>query len=308
MKNKKPILAGSLALIILAVAVFIWSGQTSKKQQTNNSTSDVIRLGSKDFTENLIVAEIYALALEDKGFQVERKPNISSSLVHNAIVNDEIDLYPEYTGTGLLSILKAEMQTDPEKVYETVKAEYAKQFQLTWLDYAAANDSQGLVIRTQVAKNLNIKTISDLQTHASHLRFASQGEFDQREDGIPGLEKAYGSLAWKSSKIYDNSLKYSVLENDEADVTPAYTTEGQLVNTDKFTLLEDDKQFWPPYNLAPVVRDEVLQANPEIATILNQVSKNLDTETITKLNAKVDVDGEDYENVAKEFFEQIKDK
>lgn len=307
MKNKKFVLGTLLAVIAVALAGLVWLGKSGQSTKTNQSDT-IIRVGSKDFTENLVVAEIYALALEDKGYQVERKANISSSLVHTAIVNNEIDLYPEYTGTGLLSILKGEMQTDPDKVYETVKEEYAKQFQLTWLDYAEANDGQGLVIRTAVAEKFNIKTISDLQKHASELRFASQGEFDQREDGILGLEKTYGSFNWKSSKVYDNSLKYSVLENDEADVTPAYTTEGQLVNTDKFTLLEDDKHFWPPYNLAPVIRNNVLEANPEIATILNSISKTLDTETVTKLNAKVDVEGKDYETVAKEYYEQIKDK
>lgn len=232
--------------------------------------------------------------------------NISSSLIHNSIVNDEIDLYPEYTGTGLLSVLGEDMETDSEKVYKTVKKEYEEQFNLTWLDYASANDSQGLVIRTEVANSLNIKTISDLQAHASELRFASQGEFDEREDGLPGLEKTYGTFNWQSSKVYDNSLKYSVLENDEADVTPAYTTEGQLVSTDKFTLLEDDKQFWPPYNLAPVVRDNILDDNPDIKTILNNISAKLDTETVTELNAKVDVDGQEYTDVAKEYYDSIK--
>ena len=241
MKNKKVISGALLVVILVAIVGGIWwrNNQSSEVQQS----STTIRVGSKDFTENLVIAEIYALALEDNGYTVERVSNISSSLIHNSIVNDEIDLYPEYTGTGLLSVLGEDMETDSEKVYKTVKKEYEEQFNLTWLDYASANDSQGLVIRTEVANSLNIKTISDLQAHASELRFASQGEFDEREDGLPGLEKTYGTFNWQSSKVYDNSLKYSVLENDEADVTPAYTTEGQLVSTDKFTLLEDDKRL-----------------------------------------------------------------
>lgn len=264
-----------------------------------------VRIGSKDFTENLLVAEIYTLALEEEGYTVERVPAIASSVIHTSLINDEIDLYPEYTGTGLLSILKLPMETDPQVVYDTVKAEYDEQFEVTWLDYAQANDSQGLVIRTDVAKELGIKTISDLQTHASELRFASQGEFDEREDGIPGLTEAYGPFDWKSSTIYNNSLKYEVLLNDEADVTPAYTTEGQLTNTDAFTVLEDDKQFWPPYNLTPVIRNEVLAANPEIAEILNGISAALDTETITQLNAAVDVDQREYAEVAQEFYDAM---
>lgn len=265
-----------------------------------------IRVGSKDFTEGLIVSEIYALALEDAGFEVERKFDIAGSVVHTSLTNDEIDLYPEYTGTGLLSILGMKMITDPQKVYDTVKEEYKKQFKVTWLDYAEANDGQGLVIRTDAAKKYGITKISDLRKHADKLRFASQGEFDQREDGLPALEKIYGEFKWKSTKVYDGGLKYEVLSKDEADVTPAYTTEGQLANRDKFTLLEDDKQVWPPYNLAPVVRDEALKANPDIEKILNKVSKSLDTATLTKLNSRVDVDKEEYEDVAEDFYESIR--
>lgn len=305
MKNKKVVSGVLLVVILMAIVGGIWAWRNNQSSEAQQS-STTIRVGSKDFTENLVIAEIYALALEDNGYNVKRVSNISSSLIHNSIVNDEIDLYPEYTGTGLLSVLGEDMETDPEKVYKTVKKEYEEQFNLTWLDYASANDSQGLVIRTETANLLNIKTISDLQAHASELRFASQGEFDEREDGLPGLEKTYGTFNWKSSKVYDNSLKYSVLENDEADVTPAYTTEGQLVNTDEFTLLEDDKQFWPPYNLAPVVRDNILDDNPDIKTILNNISAKLDTETVTELNAKVDVDGQEYTDVAKEYYDSIK--
>ena len=305
MKNKKVVSGVLLVAILVAIVGGIWAWRNNQSSEAQQS-STTIRVGSKDFTENLVIAEIYALALEDNGYTVKRVSNISSSLIHNSIVNDEIDLYPEYTGTGLLSVLGEDMETDPEKVYKTVKKEYEERFNLTWLDYASANDSQGLVIRTETANLLNIKTISDLQAHASELRFASQGEFDEREDGLPGLEKTYGTFNWKSSKIYDNSLKYSVLENDEADVTPAYTTEGQLVNTDEFTLLEDDKQFWPPYNLAPVVRDNILDDNPDIKTILNNISAKLDTETVTELNAKVDVDGQEYTDVAKEYYDSIK--
>ncbi|MBM7635678.1 glycine betaine ABC transporter substrate-binding protein [Streptococcus saliviloxodontae] len=305
MKNKKLTLAILLGIVAILVVGFLWYGN-HKTASVKTQSSKTIRIGSKDFTENLVVSEVYALALEDKGYTVKRISNISSSLIHQAIVNDDIDLYPEYTGTGLLSVLGERMQTDPKKVYETVKKDYQKKFNLTWLDYAEANDSQGLVIRTEVAKNLGIATISDLQANASALRFASQGEFDQREDGLSGLEATYGAFNWKSSAVYDNSLKYTVLENNEADVTPAYTTEGQLVNTDNYTLLKDDKQFWPPYNLAPIVRDDLLKRYPDIKAILNKVTASLTTEVVTKLNAKVDVDGEDYTAVAKSYYDSIK--
>lgn len=291
-----------IKLLLSVLTLFVLVACTS----TVDETKTTIRVGSKDFTESLVVAEIYALALEDAGFNVERKLNIAGSVVHTSIINDEIDLYPEYTGTGLLAILKMELITDPVEVYETVKEAYNEQFDLTWLDQSQANDSNGLVIRTALAKELGIYTISDLQKNADKIRVASQGEFEQREDGIPGLEKVYGEFNFKSVTVYDNGLKYQILENNEADVAPAYTTEGQLTNTELFTLLKDDKFFWPPYFLAPVVRNNVLENNPEIADILNKISAALDTETVTSLNAKIDVEKMEYEDVAEEFYNSIK--
>lgn len=310
MKNLWRKAAAVCLCITMAISFVACTGsegeKSTEKEETKEEKSATIRVGSKDFTEGLLVSEIYALALEDAGYEVERVFDIAGSLVHTTLTNDEIDLYPEYTGTGLLSILGMDMITDPEEVYNTVKEEYEKQFQITWLDYSAANDGQGLAIRTQVANELGIKTISDLQKHASELRFASQGDFDEREDGLPGLEKIYGEFNWKSTKVYDGGLKYAVLKNNKGDVTPAYTTDGPLADKEEFTLLEDDKQCWPPYNLAPVVRDNVLNDNPEIADVLNKVSAALNTDNLTELNAKVDVDKEEYEDVAKEFYETIK--
>ena len=292
--------------IVVVIALIVVFAVTACGGGGSHSSDKSIVVGSKDFTENEIIAELYALALEDAGFKVERKMDIAGSVVHTSITSDEIDLYPEYTGTGLISILKMDAMTDPDEVYDTVKKAYDKQFDITWLDYAKANDGQGLFVSKKVSDQYGITTISDLQANADKIRFASQGEFDERDDGIPGLTRVYGKFNWKSSKVYDNALKYQVVENDEADASPAYTTEGRLIETDKFVLLKDDKHVWPPYNLAPIVRNEVLDQYPEIAEILNAVSAKLDTATVTKLNAKVDIDGEEYEDVAAEFYKSIK--
>ncbi len=306
---RKSIMKKFSFILILALTAAVIAGCGSKETAgTEAGSSDekaTIKIGTKDFTENLILGEIYALALEDNGYKVDRVFSIASSVVHTSIVNGDIDLYPEYTGTGLLAVLKLPLETDPQKVYDTVKEAYAKDFDLVWLDYAQANDGQGLVITTEASEKYGIKTISDLQKYADKLRFASQGEFDVRDDGIPALEAKYGKFNWASSKVYDNALKYEVLANGEADVAPAYTTEGRLVDP-AFTLLEDDKYVWPPYNIAPVVKKGVLDANPDIADILNTIDAKIDTKTITELNAKVDVDKQEYEEVAKEFYESIK--
>lgn len=290
-------------LAIIALVISIEHGSN----EVLGETKPIIRVGSKNFTENLIVSEIYSLALEDAGYTVERVYNIPGSDIHDSIVNGKIDLYPEYTGTGLLSILKRELITDPQKVYDIVKSEYDKKFDLVWLDYSDVDDSQGLVIRTDVAKELGIKTISDLQLHASKIIFVTQGEFDTREDGMPRLEEVYGKFDWRpvKVKVYDNNFKYLMLSSNYADVAPAYTTEAQLVK-DEFTLLEDDKNAWPPYNLAPVVKKSVLEDNPEIEDILNKVSATLNTQNVTRLNAAVDLDKKPYQAVAKEYYDSIK--
>jgi osmoprotectant transport system substrate-binding protein len=291
-----------IVAIILTACMAIFMTACSKTE-TSKAT---ITIGSKDFTENLVVSEIYALALEDAGYNVERKMNIAGSVIHTAITSGEIDLYPEYTGTGLLSVLQMDMSSDPDEVYNMVKEGYEEQFGITWLNPTQINNTNGFAIRTEVADEYGIYTISDLQANADKIRVCSQGEFEYREDGLPGLAKVYGDFNFKSINVYDNGLKYQILESGEADICPGYSTDAQLADTEKFTYLVDDKNFFPPYYLAPIVKDEVLEANPEIADVLNKVSEKLDTETAIALNAKVDIDKQEYEEVAKEFYDSIK--
>ncbi len=266
-------------------------------------SKESIRVGSKNFTENEILAELYALALEDAGYKVERHFDISSSAVHTSITNEEIDLYPEYTGTAYVSILKHTDVPSSDKIYQTSKEEYNTKYQLTLLDNSTANDSQAIAVTSTISKKYNRKTISDLQNNASKIRFASQGEFDKRSDGLVGLEKVYGKFNFKSSKIYDNSLKYTILDNNKADAIPAYSTEGQL-SSDKYVLLEDDKNFWPAYNVVPVVRNEVV--TDDLKEAINKIQKKITTEDLQALNAKVDIDKEEYEDVASEYYDSIK--
>lgn len=268
------------------------------------SSDSTIKVGSKDFTESLVISEIYALALEDNGYEVERVQNIASSVIPQSLESGEIDLYPEYTGTSLITIFNLPLETDPDAVAETIRSEY-EAIDLTTLNYAPANNAQGIAIRTDVAEDLGITTISDLQANADQIRFASQGEFDLREDGLIGLAEVYGEFNFADSTVYDNSLKYQILRNDEADATPAYTTDGQLVNEDEFLVLEDDQNFWPPYNLVPVLRQEVLDENPEIEDLINEINADLTTEMVIELNAEVDIEGREYQVVAEEYYNSI---
>ncbi|MFL0194979.1 glycine betaine ABC transporter substrate-binding protein [Clostridium sp. WILCCON 0269] len=296
-KFKKTVLF-SLAASLLFTLSFTGCGN---KSNTAGSNKPTIKVGSKNFTESLILGELYADALEKAGYKVERKLNLGDAVVHPSLVKGDIDLYPEYTGTGLQSILKEQPKFDSKEVYDEVSKKYKEKFNLIWLNPSSGNDSQGLVITKKASDKYNIHTISDLQKNASNLRYASQGEFDVRADGMPRLVQIYGAFNFKDKKIYDNGIKYDVLHNDKADVAVAYTTEGQL-RKDEFVSLEDDKHAWPPYNVAPVVRGDILSKNPEIKDILNKVTAKLDNATLIKLNAQVDIDKKEYSDVAKDFF------
>ena len=274
-----------IALVIVVITAFGLAACGS-----SSGDKGTVIVGSKGFTENLILSELYALALEDAGYTAQRTFEVQNAVINDALTEGEIDIYPEYTGTALLTILGQPMESDPQKVYDTVKDEYAKQFKIAVLDMTEASDGEGLVMLSKTAKKYGIKTISD---------------FYEREDGFDGLMKTYGKVKFKDENSFDNALKYEVLKNDEADVVPAYTTDAQL-SDDTFLLLEDDKGFWPPYNIIPVTRQEILDKNPDIADIINKISAKIDSKTMQSLNAKVDIDKEEYEDVAKEFYDSIK--
>lgn len=297
-KKKTWSIFGLIVIIIAIISVIAWPKGDKSASKSNKGTQIV--LGSKNFSESKVVMQIWADALKKEGYNVKTKPNISSSVVYQSIKSGQVDLYPEYTGTIAMTYLKAHIVgKDAIDIAKTARAGMKKQ-RLTTLDYAPGNDAQGIAIKTSIAKKYGIKTISDLQKKSNKIRFASQGEFDKREDGIPGLEKVYGKFNFKSHKIYDPSLKYQILAKGEGDITPASTTEGQLA-TGKFFALKDNKQFWPAYNLVPLVRDNTLKSNPGIKKILNKIDKKLTTIELQKLNKKVDVDGQSYQKVAQDW-------
>lgn len=298
-KKKTWSIVGLIIVIVAIIAAIAWPKGNKNNSSVKKSSTPIV-IGSKNFTESKVVMQIWADALKKEGYNVKTKPNISSSVVYQAIKSGQVDLYPEYTGTIALAYLKAHIVgKTPAQIAKIAKDGVAKE-NLTTLAYAPGNDAQGIAIKTSVAKKYNIKTISDLQKKANKIRFASQGEFDKREDGIPGLEKKYGKFNFKSEKVYDPSLKYKVLARGDGDVTPASTTEGQLA-TKEFFALKDDKNFWPAYNLVPLVRNKTLKANPGIKKVLNKIDKKLTTKELTLLNKKVDVDGKSYQSVAQEW-------
>jgi osmoprotectant transport system substrate-binding protein len=265
-----------------------------------------IRVGSKDFTEEFILAEMYALLLEDAGFKVERKFNLGGTPVaHEALVKGEIDLYPEYTSTGLLTVLKQPPIADPKAVLEAVRKGYKEQFKLEWLEPAQFNDTQALATTREVAERYGIKTFSDLAMKAPELRLGGPAEFAEREDGIKGLQRAYGGFQFKEFRqLGTGSLRYEALKAGQVDVVVAFGTDGQISGLG-LVLLKDDKGFYPVYQAAPVVRAEVLAKHPKIAEALGKLAPLLTDEVMAGLNWQVDgPDKREYAAVAKAFLQE----
>lgn len=261
-----------------------------------------VKIGSKNFTEQLILGEMYAQLLEDAGIEVERTLNLGGTVVaHEALVAGEIDMYPEYTGTGLLTILEMETMSDPDEVYEVVSEAYAEQFDLVWLDQTPMNNSNALAVKRAFAEENNLTTISQLVAMASELKLAAVPDFPERPDGLIGLQEVYGDFEFEEIVILDPGLKYQALVNDETEVVLAFGTDGQIAGYD-LVVLEDDKGLWPPYHVAPVIRQETLDAYPQIAGILNELAPLLTSEVMADLNWQVDGDeAMEPEDVAREF-------
>ncbi|NJO39470.1 MAG: quaternary ammonium transporter [Cyanobacteria bacterium CRU_2_1] len=289
-----PFLALLTAGILLACA---GGGETGDTQAP-------IKVGSKDFTEQLIIGEMYALVLEKTGFQVERKPNLGGTPVAQAALESgEIDLYPEYTGTGLLTILKLPSNSDQQAVFDQVSQGYKEKYNLVWLDPAPMNNTQALAMTQEGSQKFGVKTISEMAAKASELTMIGPPEFEAREDGLPGIKAKYGDFALREYKAVDPGLKYKGLLDGEADVAVAFGTDGQI-SAFKLVVLEDDKQLFPPYQVAPIVRQQTLDANSGLADALNALAPKLTTETMQRLNYEVDGNQREPEEVAKEFLTQ----
>lgn len=297
MKIRKKILSILLAMILLLAGCS--GGDFSDK-----SSDDPIVIGSKDFTESIIVSELYAQALETGGYKVERKQALGATpILHQGMLSGDIDIIGEYTSTGLAMVLKTEPEFEPDKAYNKVKEGYENEFNLIWLEPSKVNNSQGLAVTKEVSEKYSFTNISQLPEFAPNLRLCSTPEFEERDDGLKGLRDKLGSIEFKDIRVYDKGLKYEILRQNEADMNVCFTTDAELSVGD-IIALEDDINFWPPYNLTPVVRKEVLESSPEIETILNEVSSHLDTSTMQKLNAKADLDGEEYSKIAQQALKE----
>ena len=264
-----------------------------------SQAQQVVRVGSKNFTEQFVLAEIYAQALESAGIKTEKKLNLGGTLIaQKAMEEKQIDFYPEYTGTMLLAVLKAEPMTDPKAVYDKVKEAYAK-MGLVLLNQSNLNNGYSMVVRPETAQKYKLETLSDLTKVAKELKIGAGPEFRDRKDGLPGLKDKYGMVFGEDLQMAIG-LRYQALKSDQVQVVNGYSTDG-LISALKLKRLRDDKNLWPPYFVVPVIRREALEANPKIGEVLNRVSALLDEATMAQMNLQVDGDKLEPRDVARDF-------
>jgi glycine betaine/choline ABC-type transport system substrate-binding protein len=266
----------------------------------HDSRERALRVGSKNFSEQVLLGEIAAQALEASGLRVDRRLNLGGTFVcHRAMTAGELDLYPEYTGTAFTAILARKPVSDPKRVFEEVAREYRRRWNLVWSPPLGFENTFALVMRRDDARRLAIRKISDLAAHPE-IRPGFGYEFLEREDGFPGLAKTYGLSFRERPAQMDLGLLYPALESRKVDLVAGNSTDG-LIDAIGGVVLEDDRRYFPPYEAAFVVRGAVWEKKPAVREFLQSLAGSIDAATMRKLNAAVDKDKRRPEDVAKEF-------
>jgi osmoprotectant transport system substrate-binding protein len=261
---------------------------------------DRVVVGSKAFTESIILAEIIAQWLERSGLAVERHFDLgATNISFEAIKSGAVDLYPEYTGTGLMAILQREPVSDPREVLGTVRAEFESRYGILWLDPLGFDNTYALAVPEALSARLGIRKVSDLLAHRD-LRAGFASEFLARTDGWPGLSRAYDLTFREEPRSMEAGLMYQAAASGQVDVISAYSTDGRI-DTQHLRILEDDRHFFPPYEAVVMVRKEALAARPRLRALLRALEGTIHDAEMRKMNAEVDFGSRSVHDVAAEF-------
>ncbi len=299
--------AKSLVLLILIPLLLAACGSSGSPgtgtggSSTPSNSSIKLTVGGKLDTEAQLLTKMYVLLLRKAGFQVtERAALGTNAVVFNAITSGQIDLYPEFTATGLAK-LGQQSSGDSMKDYQTVKQGYESHYQITWLDPAPLNDTYGVCTSQAKASSIGATKISDLKSKASTLTIATPP--DGKQYGVDVLKSAYG-ITFKGVTVYnEEGLTFPAVMSGAQDLNICYTT-AALIAKDNFVLLQDDKNAFPAYNPAPIVRDETLKKAPGIADALNPLAPKLTTQVSQQLQAQV-VGGQSVTDVATNWLKSV---
>jgi len=263
-----------------------------------------VRVASKNFTEQYILAEAMAQMLErHTDLRVERKLSLGSvHVVHNALLNQEVDVYPEYTGTAWRAILKKEETLDAQTTFERVQQAYRERFELEWLPPFGYENTYAILVTEALAREHNLRSISDLTAISPELVMGFSAEFYERVDGYSAFRERY-SLAFSDTAEMDLGLVYQALQEGRIDVAAGNSTDGRIAAFD-LVMLTDDRRFFPPYDAAIVARTEIFEAFPEVAEVLRRLSGSINVDAIREMNRQVDQEQRSAASVALDFLRQ----
>ncbi|SDI37629.1 osmoprotectant transport system substrate-binding protein [Alteribacillus bidgolensis] len=296
MKNKTCKNYKKKTLILFLLFLFLlfgcMNGHSNNELEKQPTSKGKLTIGAKDFTEQSLLLTITSVYLRENGYEVETVSNMSSPDLRSALVDDNIDFYWEYTGTALTLHLNEKGENDPETAYKKVKG-LDKENDIVWLEKSEFNNTYAILVREEFSKKHGITTVSDLADYIKNggeLKLASEKEFYKREDGLKRLEEAY-DFDLSSDQVIglDYNLTYKALEDKRADAIVGFVTDGSIHNLN-IVALEDDQSFFPAYNVAPVVRKEVIEKFNDLPELLNNIAERLDNETIRTLNYQVDIE------------------
>jgi glycine betaine/choline ABC-type transport system substrate-binding protein len=296
----------TLALLLtLIIIISLFACNITKRGTVEDTQKAEVRkivLASKPMTEQYILAEMLAALIEEEtDIEVEYKEGLGggTSIIHPAMKAGEIDLYPEYTGTGWMFVLEQDLINDPEELYEAVKAGYKESFDFVWSDLYGFNDTYGIAIKREFAEKSGIKTYSDLAAISSELSLGAEYDFFEREDGLPGINGIYG-FNFKKEVGMDIGLKYMAIGSGQVDVINIFSTDGRLKEYD-LVVLEDDQNFFPSYYCATLVRQETLDAYPELIAVLDLMTGLINNDEMTDMNFQVEIEKKQAVDVARTF-------
>ena len=286
-------LALGAAVVLILGSVVFWLGRSKPSSESR------VAIGSKDFTESSLLAEIVAQMLESRGVSVERRFELGGNLPHEALVAGTLDLYPEYTGTSYTAILRHTPVTDPRAVYDSVKQEYADKFKVEVSQPLGFENTFAILVRGEDARRLNVKTISDVVPQSQRWRAGFGQDFMSRADGYPGFSKAYG-LKFAEVREMDLSLTYIALSSRQVDLIAGNSTEGRIATLDLFQLV-DDRRYFPPYEAVYLVRQDSLARVPALREVLAKLANAISTDEMRRLNYEIDGEKRDPKEVVKEW-------
>lgn len=271
----------------------------------NNGESKKITVGAKGFTEQFILGKLTTILLEENGFDVDEKSNLGSTALRQALENKQVDIAWDYTGTGLVTYLGEDPVQDGDEAFKLLNEIDQEENEITWTNLSEADNTYAIIMRAAHAEELGITTLSDFAAYMNEnpgeLGMATNAEFANRPDGIPGVEETYG-FEFSSDSIHemDPGLTYSALKDEEVDASVGFATDSRIVEFD-LVLLEDDKGFFPAYHAAIAMTTETYEKYPEIEEIFEPLQQLLDSDTMRELNYQVDIEDKNETDVARDF-------